>query len=83
MDYFHLQWYLYLFEICKGYFVSAINCPYCGCGRFLKFGDRRRYATELKYGDIVERHLEDGDIVLFNRQPSLHRMSIMSHRVCM
>ncbi len=51
------------------------------CGRFLKFGDRRRYAAELKYGDIVERHLQDGDIVLFNRQPSLHRMSIMSHRV--
>ena len=49
--------------------------------RFLKFGDRRRYAAELKYGDIVERHLEEGDIVLFNRQPSLHRMSIMSHRV--
>jgi DNA-directed RNA polymerase III subunit RPC1 len=47
---------------------------------FLKFGDRRRYAAELKYGDIVERHLQDGDIVLFNRQPSLHRMSIMSHR---
>lgn len=38
-------------------------------------------ASELKYGDIVERHLEDGDIVLFNRQPSLHKMSIMSHRV--
>jgi DNA-directed RNA polymerase III subunit RPC1 len=32
-------------------------------------------------GDIVERHLRDGDIVLFNRQPSLHRMSIMAHRV--
>uniref|UniRef100_A0A0D9W6L6 DNA-directed RNA polymerase subunit n=1 Tax=Leersia perrieri TaxID=77586 RepID=A0A0D9W6L6_9ORYZ len=37
-------------------------------------------ARDLKYGCIVERHLEDGDIVLFNRQPSLHRMSIMSHR---
>ena len=48
--------------------------------QFLKFGDRRRVAAELKYGDTVERHLEDGDIVLFNRQPSLHRMSIMSHR---
>eukprot|EP00899_Mesostigma_viride_P025365 jgi/Mesvir1/6012/Mv00758-RA.2 len=47
---------------------------------FLKFGDRRRVAAELKYGDIVERHLEDGDIVLFNRQPSLHKMSIMAHR---
>lgn len=29
----------------------------------------------------VERHLVDGDIVLFNRQPSLHRMSIMAHKV--
>ena len=32
--------------------------------------------------DILNsRHLLDGDIVLFNRQPSLHKMSIMSHRV--
>jgi DNA-directed RNA polymerase subunit A' len=30
---------------------------------------------------VVERQLRDGDIVLFNRQPSLHRMSIMAHRV--
>jgi DNA-directed RNA polymerase subunit A' len=29
----------------------------------------------------VERHLRDGDTVLFNRQPSLHRMSIMAHEV--
>lgn len=35
----------------------------------------------LQYGDIVERHLQDGDYVLFNRQPSLHKMSIMGHRV--
>ncbi|XVF46430.1 hypothetical protein PTKIN_Ptkin03bG0026100 [Pterospermum kingtungense] len=41
---------------------------------------RKRIADELKFGCIVERHLEDGDIVLFNRQPSLHRMSIMCHR---
>ncbi len=34
---------------------------------------------ELKPGYIVERHLVDGDIVLFNRQPSLHRQSIMGH----
>ncbi|XP_062226032.1 DNA-directed RNA polymerase III subunit 1 isoform X1 [Phragmites australis] len=46
----------------------------------LKYCDRRIAARDLKYGCIVERHLEDGDIVLFNRQPSLHRMSIMSHR---
>ena len=29
---------------------------------------------------MVERHLQDGDVVLFNRQPSLHRVSIMAHR---
>ena len=32
-------------------------------------------------GDTVERHLIDGDVVLFNRQPSLHKLSIMSHFV--
>ncbi|CAI8603101.1 unnamed protein product [Vicia faba] len=46
----------------------------------LKLSSRKRLADELKFGDIVDRHLEDGDIVLFNRQPSLHRMSMMSHR---
>lgn len=35
----------------------------------------------LQFGDIVERHMIDGDIVLFNRQPSLHKLSIMSHFV--
>ena len=38
-------------------------------------------APSAQVGDVVERHLRDGDIVLFNRQPSLHRMSIMAHRV--
>ncbi|KAI0196975.1 DNA-directed RNA polymerase III subunit RPC1 [Astrocystis sublimbata] len=47
----------------------------------LRFGDRETAAKELRIGDIVERHLEDGDIVLFNRQPSLHKLSIMSHLV--
>lgn len=47
----------------------------------LEFGDREQFARDLVYGDIVERHLEDGDIVLFNRQPSLHKLSIMSHLV--
>lgn len=34
----------------------------------------------LQNGDIVERHLKDNDLVLFNRQPSLHKLSIMAHR---
>lgn len=36
-------------------------------------------AKEITPGYLVERHLINGDIVLFNRQPSLHRMSIMAH----
>ncbi len=43
--------------------------------------DLKAVAAELEPGDVVERHLMNGDIVLFNRQPSLHRMSIMGHRV--
>ncbi|XP_047946295.1 DNA-directed RNA polymerase III subunit 1-like [Salvia hispanica] len=46
----------------------------------LMYSARKHHADQLKYGCIVHRHLEDGDVVLFNRQPSLHRMSIMSHR---
>ncbi len=48
----------------------------------LRFAKNREEIVEtLKPGYIVERHLIDGDIVLFNRQPSLHRMSIMAHIV--
>ncbi len=36
---------------------------------------------ELNIGYIVERHLINGDITIFNRQPSLHRMSMMCHKV--
>ena len=36
---------------------------------------------KLQTGWVVERYLRDGDWVLFNRQPSLHRMSIMAHQV--
>ncbi|EJS41719.1 rpo31p [Saccharomyces arboricola H-6] len=47
--------------------------------RNLRYGDRMKLAKNLQIGDVVERHLEDGDVVLFNRQPSLHRLSILSH----
>ena len=36
---------------------------------------------EIKPGYVVERHIIDGDVCVFNRQPSLHRMSIMCHKV--
>lgn len=42
--------------------------------KFLKFGNRTAIADGLAVGDIVERHIMDGDIVLFNRQPSLHKV---------
>ncbi|TRO49367.1 DNA-directed RNA polymerase subunit A', partial [Candidatus Bathyarchaeota archaeon] len=43
--------------------------------------DRTVIAEGIEPGFIIERHLKDGDIALFNRQPSLHRMSIMAHKV--
>ncbi|RWR79266.1 DNA-directed RNA polymerase II subunit 1 [Cinnamomum micranthum f. kanehirae] len=45
--------------------------------RFLK----KSSDQHLELGYKVERHLSDGDYVLFNRQPSLHKMSIMGHRI--
>ena len=42
---------------------------------------KEQILDELAPGWIVERHLLDGDIILFNRQPSLHRLSMMGHRV--
>lgn len=52
-----------------------------GLKLYLGYGNREKTASKLSIGDIVERHMETGDIVLFNRQPSLHRISVMSHKV--
>ena len=54
-----------------------------------KDGQRKRVTDQnreellklLESGQILERQLVDGDIALFNRQPTLHRISIMAHRV--
>jgi DNA-directed RNA polymerase II subunit RPB1 len=43
----------------------------------LKYADRE--SITLNVGDIVHRHMMDGDVILFNRQPTLHRMSMMGH----
>jgi DNA-directed RNA polymerase II subunit RPB1 len=45
----------------------------------LRYVDRESINLEL--GDIVHRHILDGDAILFNRQPTLHRMSMMCHIV--
>lgn len=43
--------------------------------------DLRFKKTILKFGDVVERHLINGDYVLLNRQPTLHKLSMMAHKI--
>ena len=52
-------------------------------GKKKKITDETKEASleEVQPGYIIERHLMDGDISIFNRQPSLHRMSMMCHRI--
>jgi len=71
-------------------FVKRGPKEYPGANYIIRPDGRRKKITdetkeqlleELQPGFIVERHLMDGDISTFNRQPSLHRMSMMCHRV--
>ena len=41
----------------------------------------RKTSIKLAIGDIVERHCIDGDMVLFNRQPTLHKPNMMGHEI--
>ena len=52
-------------------------------GRKKKITEETKEASleEIQPGYTVERHLLDGDMGIFNRQPSLHRMSMMCHYV--
>ena len=50
-------------------------------GRMISLAHVNTKEIVLYNGDLVNRHLMDGDMVLFNRQPTLHRMSMMGHRV--
>ena len=49
--------------------------------KYLKNIFRKLTDPHLEYGYIVERHLQNDDFVIFNRQPSLHKMSMMGHRI--
>ena len=50
--------------------------------RTVRLDSEQKYgAVVVEMGDVVDRHLKNGDYVLFNRQPSLHRMSMVAHRV--
>ena len=50
-------------------------------GRMISLKHVNTKEIVLHFGDTVNRHLMDGDMILFNRQPTLHRMSMMGHRV--
>lgn len=53
--------------------ANYVTAGSSGFKKYLKFGNRSAIADGLRIGDVVERHIIDGDIVLFNRQPSLHK----------
>ena len=55
--------------------------PKTGKNRCIDLSNGRNEKIILCYGDTLYRHLNDNDILLFNRQPSLHKMSMMSHYV--
>ncbi len=71
-------------------FVERGPTKYPGANYVIRPDGKRKKLTEetqeaaleeLQPGYLVERHLMDGDIAIFNRQPSLHRMSMMGHFV--
>ncbi len=76
-------------DYCKGLILSGSypRAHYIirSDGRRIKVGDteemRKEQAEGLKVGSVLERQIVDGDISLFNRQPSLHRISMMAHEV--
>ncbi len=74
---------------CKEYILSQ-HYPHATYlirpdSRRLKVGDseelKKEAAESVKVGWIMERQIVNGDIAIFNRQPSLHRISMMAHRV--
>ncbi|WIA28234.1 hypothetical protein OEZ86_010790 [Tetradesmus obliquus] len=79
----------------KGYLQALVEVgPHAPAGqtgaKFIIRKDGRRInlaylrdgaSKQLEIGDKVERQLQNGDLVLFNRQPSLHKMSMMGHRI--
>jgi len=61
---------------------SLVNCVLRNGSKtkLTEFPDHGRH-FQLRNGDICERQLQDGDIVLFNRQPTLRIESMMAFRV--
>ena len=75
-------------EKLKGLVQNGANYP--GANYVIRPDGKRKKITEelkeeiineLTVGYKVERHLQNGDIVLFNRHPSLHKGSLMAHYI--
>src|SRR5436309_733250 len=66
-----------------GEYAPGVNYVIRPDGRRIRVTEKNAevVAEAVEIGYTVERQLVDGDIVLFNRQPSLHRMSMMAHEV--
>jgi DNA-directed RNA polymerase subunit A' len=67
----------------NGFYKADVNYVIRSDNRRIKVTEKNAetLAETIDVGYTVERQLVDGDIVLFNRQPSLHRMSMMAHEV--
>src|SRR3989454_657205 len=65
-----------------GEYAPGVNYVIRPDGRRIRVTEKNAevVAEAVEVGYTVERQLVDGDIVLFNRQPSLHRMSMMAHK---
>jgi DNA-directed RNA polymerase subunit A' len=76
-------------EECKKHILSTIHPRALQViradGKRVRIGDtdelKKDVAENLKVGFTIERQIADGDMVIFNRQPSLHRVSMMGHIV--
>jgi len=68
-----------LYQPCANYIIRESE----GMKQRIKVTEKNAedVAEKLEIGTIIERQLMNGDLALFNRQPSLHRMSMMAHRV--
>ncbi len=51
-------------------------------GRRYDLSDQNGNSVSLKIGDVVDRHMDDTDVVIGNRQPTLHKSGMQAHRVC-
>ena len=64
---------------------SDVNNMFCNLSKIGLYAttrdQRKRFADTLVVGDVVERHMVKGDVVVANRQPTLHEGSIMGHYV--